>query len=161
MTNEQRIRYVFDAICAYKLAHDGCSPTRDELVELTQTSKTSVHTIVRVLEARGLLCRATNRNSAGKIYVVGGVWLPPEGWQSPLDAEQKAEERRREEERKQAAEKAGELCECGEGVVKWQKRMTFPVEKVMLLCDTCREFEMEMYGKAGIEAITNQGGTTR
>lgn len=155
VTNEQRIRYVFDAICVYKLAHDGCSPTRDELAAITQTSKTALHAILRVLEARGLLRRESNRNRAGKIYVMGAEWMPPEGWQSPLDAEQKAEERRQEEERRKAAARAGQLCECGEGVIKWQKRVMFPAVEMRLMCDICREFEIEMYGKAGIVEVTS------
>lgn len=73
MNQEQRIRYVFDAICQYKLDNDGNSPTRDELAAITATNKTKLHRILAVLEGRGLLRRDTNRNKAAKIHVVGGV----------------------------------------------------------------------------------------
>lgn len=64
MNNEQRIRFVFDAICQYKLDHDGNSPTRDELCALVRINKTSLHTILRVLEARNLIHRECNRNKS-------------------------------------------------------------------------------------------------
>lgn len=157
MNQEQRIRYVFDAICQYKLDNDGNTPTRDELATITATNKTTLHTILAVLEGRGQIRRDSNRNKAAKIYVVGGVWLPPEGWESPAEAQRRAEERQRKQsERERLLKKAaavGLLCECGKDVVRWQKKVRFPRVEILRMCTGCVRFEKEQYGDAGIEAI--------
>lgn len=150
MNNEQRLRFVYDAIVAYKVEHDGNSPLRDELAGIVKINKTTLHRLLRILEGRNLLRRESNRNQAGKIYVVGGVWLPPEGWQAPVDLEKRAAERKQE---LLAAKEAGLLCECGEGVVLWQKKITFPADHVLLLCDVCKGFEVEQYGDGGIRRM--------
>lgn len=151
MNNEQRIRFIFDTICQYKLDHDGNSPTREELVAIVRINKTALHTALLVLEARGLLRRESNRNKAGKIHVIGGVWLPPENWESPQDAASRYARQQQEEAARLAAVKDGLLCECGQNPVKWQKRVRFPHPHTILMCEECKEFEVELYGIANIQ----------
>lgn len=151
MNHEQRIRFVFDTICQYKLDHDGNSPTRDELVAIVHINKTGLHMILRVLEARNLIHRESNRNKAGKIHVVGGVWLPPEGWESPQDAASRHARHQAEEAARRAAQQAGLLCDCGQNPVQWQKKVRFPNPHTILMCDGCKGYEVELYGQANIE----------
>jgi len=158
MTNEQKIRFVYNAIVAYKIEHDGNSPLRDELAAIVRIDKSTLHRLVRVLEGRGLIRRESNRNQAGKIHVIGAVWLPPEGWQAPLDLEKRAAEHAQELLR---AKEAGTLCECGEGVIQWQKQISFPANHVLLMCDECKRVESNQYGSVGIsEWRKDNGGKT-
>lgn len=150
MNNEQRIRFVFDAICQYKLDHDGNSPTRDELVKIVRINKSALHTVILVLEGRNLLRRESNRNQAGKIHVAGGVWLPPEGWESPADVAQRHARHQQEEAARRAERLAGTLCECGQDIVRWQKTVRFPDRHIILMCEGCKKFEVELYGPVSI-----------
>ncbi len=191
MNNEQRIRYVYDSIVQYKLDHDGNSPTRDELAGLVQINKTTLHVILRILEARKLLRRECNRNKAGKIHVVGGVWLPPEGWESPEDAalriaRQQQEEaarlvrlqqeeaarlvrlqqeedarlarQKQEEAARLAAKRAGLFCECDRDIIRWQKQVSHPNPHTILMCQVCRDYEVETHGSSGIEPYPPEEG---
>ena len=158
MNNEQRIRFVFDAICQYKLDHDGNSPTRDELVKIVRINKSALHTVILVLEGRNLLRRESNRNQAGKIHVTGGVWLPPEGWESPADVAQRHARHQLEEAARRAERLAGTLCECGQDIVRWKKTVRFPDRHIILMCEGCKKFEAELYGPTNIKPYPTEEG---
>jgi len=66
-------RAVFEAIVAYKRAHDGNSPTIRELSEYVGRVYSVIHHHLQVLERSGLI-RLEGAYSARRICVVGGRW---------------------------------------------------------------------------------------
>ncbi len=72
-----RLDAVYDALVAYKQAHDGCAPAIRELMELTRYASTSgVVDALRRLQQQG---RVRLGGGARQIYVVGAAWSPPDG----------------------------------------------------------------------------------
>lgn len=69
---------LFDFIVAYKVEHDGNSPTYREMMAatgLTSTSMVAWH--LEKLEAEGLIERPQQVGNSRVIEVVGGEWNPP------------------------------------------------------------------------------------
>ena len=67
-------RAILEVIVAYKRAHDGNSPTVQELAQRVGRGTSVIHWQLRVLEQMGLIRLSGDRGSARRICVVGGRW---------------------------------------------------------------------------------------
>lgn len=143
---DEPAQIVFNAICWFKRNNDGNAPTRDELTQITGYGTGNLHHLLRVLEKRGWIRREGHGNQARKIIVPGGQWLPPERYRETKKIQRATPRSRLRKPQREALRKAGLLCECERGEIKWMKMIQQAKRKPepMYLCDYCAEDEREM-----------------
>lgn len=155
---DEPAQIVFNAICWFKRHNDGNAPTRDELCKLTGYGTGNLHHLLRVLEKRGWIRREGYGNQARKIIVNGGQWIPPEHYRDTKQFQRVTAKPRLRKTKREALRKAGLLCECERGEIKWVKMIQQGKRKPepMYLCDDCAEDERGVGGATGLERIDSE-----
>ncbi len=153
---DEPAQVIYGAICWFKRHNDGNAPTRAELAALTGYGNGHIAFLCKLLEKRGWIKSLGTGSEARKIEVVGGQWLPPPRWRETVSPPRRVTARpRMRNPRREELRKAGRLCECERGEIRWVKMIQQGKRKPepMYLCDICAEDEREIGGDVGLERM--------
>ncbi|MBX3050832.1 MAG: hypothetical protein KF753_05120 [Caldilineaceae bacterium] len=151
---DEPAQVIFNAICWFKRHNDGNAPTRAELAELTGYGNGHIAFLCKLLEKRGWIKSLGTGSAARKIEVVGGQWLPPARWRETANPPRRATTRPRlRRAQRETLAKAGLLCECERGEIRWVKMIQQGKRKPepMYLCDVCADDERDASGESELK----------